>query len=271
MKPPILYYGAKGSVADRIVALMPEHEAYVEPFAGSLAVLLAKPPARMEVVNDLDGDLMTFWRVLRDRPDDLQRVTDLTPHSRAELLLSHERDGLDDLETARRVWVALTQGRSAMLARRTGWRYFSRVKTDGGSSATFATFMNGYRRRLPAAAERIADVTLECRDAFEVIAEYGRAPSTLLYVDPPYPSTTRNGTGYRHDMQADAEHERLAEALHACAATVMLSGYPSPLYDRLFADWTRHDLRARTANASAGAQQRVEVVWLNRESQAGLW
>lgn len=86
MKPPIAYYGAKVTIGGQIAALLPDHEHYVEPFGGSLAVLLAKRPSRMETVNDLDGELMTFWRVLRDRPADLQRACALTPHARAEHL-----------------------------------------------------------------------------------------------------------------------------------------------------------------------------------------
>ena len=84
VKPPFAYYGGKTTLAPAIAELLPPHEHYVEPFAGSLAVLLAKRPSRAETVNDLDGDLVTFWRVLRDRPEDFERVCALTPHSRAE-------------------------------------------------------------------------------------------------------------------------------------------------------------------------------------------
>lgn len=112
MKPPIQYFGAKGNLAEKIVALMPEHRGYIEPFAGSLAVLLAKPASKIEVVNDLDGHLMTFWRVLRDRGEDLARVADLTPHSRGELAAAQALDGDDELEVARQVWVMLKIGRA---------------------------------------------------------------------------------------------------------------------------------------------------------------
>jgi DNA adenine methylase len=99
VKPPVAYCGGKTTIADRIVALLPEHGHYVEPFAGSLAVLLAKPPSRMETVNDIDQDLI-FWRVLRDRPGDLERACGLTPHSRAEHQLAYQAAD-DELEHAR--------------------------------------------------------------------------------------------------------------------------------------------------------------------------
>jgi DNA adenine methylase len=110
-RPPFPYFGGKQRIAERIVSLFPEHGHYVEPYCGGLSVLMAKPPAMLETVNDIDGDIMTFWRVLRERPDEMERACALTPHSRAESLLSKDRDGLDDIERARRVWVALTQHR----------------------------------------------------------------------------------------------------------------------------------------------------------------
>ncbi|MEU7787689.1 DNA adenine methylase [Amycolatopsis sp. NPDC049159] len=126
MKPPLTYFGGKTRLAEQISAAFPAHEHYVEPYAGSLAVLLAKPRSRMETVNDLDGDLMTFWRVLRDQPDELTRVCALTPHARAEQLEAYALGEVpDDLERARRVWVLLTQGRAGVM-RNTGWRHFSR-------------------------------------------------------------------------------------------------------------------------------------------------
>jgi hypothetical protein len=125
LRPPFIYYGGKQRTAAVIAGLLPAHTHYVEPFAGSLAVLLAKTPAKLETVNDLDGDLMLFWRVLRDQPDDLARVCALTPHSRTERALATERgDDLSDLERARRVWVCLTQGRTGTL-RPAGWRFDS--------------------------------------------------------------------------------------------------------------------------------------------------
>jgi len=259
------YYGGKTLLAERIGELLPDHGHYVEPFAGSLAVLLAKQPSRMETVNDLDGDLMCFWKVLRDRPEDLARVCALTPHSRAEHDAAYGvLSGLDDLERARRVWVRLTQGRAGTL-RRTGWRHY----VDAGTSSTsMPRYLAGYLERMLPAAERLADVSLECRPALELIAAYGRHRSVLLYVDPPYLGGIRD-RNYRHEMTAQADHRELAAALHACRATVVLSGYASDLYDReLYPDWHRYELAATTGNASGGDRDRVEVLWSNRPLRA---
>lgn len=259
MKPPFAYFGSKAMMADRIVALLPDHKHYVEPFAGSLAVLLAKPPAVHETVNDLDGALMTFWRVLRDRPDELARACALTPHSRAEHRLAYEQPpDLDDLELARRVWVQLTQGRNGV-RRATGWRH--NIGSPVGQS--LPGYLDSYAERLVPIAERLHHVSLESRPALDLINRYGQASDVLLYCDPPYVASTRTwGNNYIVEMREDDEHRVLAAALRSCRAAVVLSGYASPLYDEIYDGWYRHDLSAFTAQSDSG--QRVEVLWSNR-------
>ena len=259
LKTPLRYFGGKTNLAERIVALMPDHDGYIEPFAGSLAVLLAKPAKKIEVVNDIDRRVMTFWRVLRDRPLDLARVAQLTPHSRAELELAMQFEAdVDELETARRVWVLLTQGRTGTL-RRTGWRFFADVN---GTSSSFATYMDAYRDRLLPAAERIRAVTLEQRDAVEVIEQYGQFERNLLYVDPPYMSSTRQAGRYAHEMASAEQHTRMLDSLVDVRAAVMLSGYATDLYDRRLAGWERVELAATSGNAKSS--DRIDVVWMNR-------
>ncbi len=259
--PPFAYYGGKTTLAAQIVDLLPEHDHYVEPFAGSLAVLLAKPPSRMETVNDLDADIMTFWRVLRDQPEDLARVCALTPHGRLEHAAAQAQDlpGLDDLERARTVWVLLTQTRSSTL-RRTGWRHF---QDPNGSSSGMPRYLSGYVGRMPAAAARLIGVSLEARPALDLVTDYGRHPEVLLYCDPPYLGSTR-ARNYRHEMTSPDEHRALSEALRAAKASVVLSGYASPLYEDLYAGWHRTELSAWTGNASQGTGSRTEVLWSNR-------
>ena len=262
IRPPFPYFGGKQALAEQIAALMPPHEHYVEPYAGSLSVLLAKRPSKMETVNDLDGDLMTFWRVLRDREADLMRVCALTPHSRAEYLDARDSEPVaDELETARRVWVMLTQGRGgATRNRQSGWRYY----IDPTTSATnFPGYLDGYRGRMPPAAHRLLGFTLESMPALDLIAKYGACPEVLLYVDPPYLGSCRTGNRYQHEMRTDAEHCELAAALCGAAAAVVLSGYPSDLYDReLYAGWDRVTIAAMTGNSVEKA--RTEVLWSNR-------
>lgn len=264
MKPPISYFGGKAALADRIAALLPDHLHYVEPYGGSLSVLLAKPPARMETANDLDHQLQVFWKTLRDRPEDLARVCALTPHSRAENRLADERDGLDELELARRVWVKLSQGRDRTLRARasTGWKHYV---YPAGSSIGMPAYLDAYVERMAAVAERLHMVSLECMPALDLVAKYGAEPDVLLFVDPPYLGSTRDArNNYRHEMRTEAEHRQLAEALHAARAAVVVSGYGSDLYDRqLYPGWDRVSLAAFTGNAN-GDRSRTEVLWSNR-------
>lgn len=253
VKPPFAYYGGKTTLAPVIASLLPEHEHYVEPFAGSLAVLLAKKPSRAETVNDLDGDLVTFWRVLRDQPEDLMRVCALTPHARAEYELSRDLDVTSDLERARRVWVRLTQSRSQSM-KPTGWKF---AKNPLARTFDLSYFVD----RVESCAARLSGVAIESRDALEVIRDFGSEPTVCLYVDPPYLGSTR-ATNYRVEMTADDAHVALADALNECKASVVLSGYDAPLYADLFDGWHRLDLQGATT--LSGDTDRVEVLWSNR-------
>lgn len=254
------YFGGKTRLAAKIAALLPPHEHYVEPFAGSLAVLLAKPPSRIETVNDIDGGLMCFWRVLRDRPTELARVCALTPHSRAEHAAAATSfdDALDELERARRVWVQISQSRTGTL-RKTGWRYYI---DPSGTHTSMPGYLEAYVERMAAAAERLHKVGLECRPALEVIAAYGTFEAVCLYVDPPYLGSTRH-RNYRFEMTSKSEHTELLEALLGARAAVVVSGYSNELYDAALGGWWRIEIPTMSGHARCD-QARTEVIWSNR-------
>lgn len=267
--PPLAYFGGKTLLAPKIVRLFPTHEHYVEPYCGSLAVLMAKTPSPMETVNDLDGDLMNFWRMLRERPEEMIRACALTPHSRVEHQGSYDRGECDDLERARRIWVTLTQGRGGT-PRRSGWRHY--VQPTGGHG--MPAYLDGYIDRMVVTAERLRNVSLECRPALSVITTYGKHPDVLLYVDPPYLGASRSSVEdpragvkrYTHEMLDETVHRELAEALDECLASVVLSGYPSALYDDLYGDWHRTEFSTGTGQSARGEwSTRTEVLWSNRE------
>ena len=241
----------------------PPHTCYVEPFGGALSVLLHKPPARIEVANDADRLVVTFFRVLRERPDALRRAIALTPYAREECRLActpeaHDPDsGLDEVERARRFYVQAWQSRHGAPSRgQMGWRYERQL---GRTRTVVDAWCQD--EHLPRIAARLKLVQLECGDGFEVLARFD-APTTLFYVDPPYVHALR-GTrwrtaGYVAELD-DAGHERLAEALHALRGMVVLSGYPCPLYDRLYPGWRRVERRA-VVQSSALA---TEALWLS--------
>jgi DNA adenine methylase len=262
VRTPVPYFGGKQRTARRIIDLFPAHGHYVEPFAGSLAVLLAKRPSDHETVNDLDEHLMTWWRVLRERPEALARVCALTPHARAEhrAAVATDLDTIEaDLEIARLVWVQLTQGRAG-LRRRTGWRHYQAP----ASGTSMPSYLTGYVSRIAAAAARLQHVSLECRPALDVIADYGRHDSVLLYVDPPYLPSTRTAGAYLHEMTT-ADHVDLLTALTRVRSAVVLSGYTSPLYEAALTGWHRTEIPTTTGQGGR-RQERIEVIWTNRET-----
>ena len=107
IKPAFGYFGAKQRLAKKIVDLLPPHSAWVEVFCGSAVITLNKKPAPIEVINDLDGDIVNVFAVLRDLPSELIRAISLTPYSRDEFHLCRaDRSGLEPLERARRFLVA---------------------------------------------------------------------------------------------------------------------------------------------------------------------
>jgi DNA adenine methylase len=264
MKPPFPYYGGKGRMAPWIASLMPAHRVYVEPYAGSAAVLFAKRSAAIEIVNDLDSNVVNFFRVLRGQEPDLIRALTYTPYSREEYAAADLKDpGADDVERARRFLVRCTQGHNAAgSGGRAGWS--NGIRRNQSQAGTVVNLVD----RLPQVAERLRSVVIEHRDVVECITAYD-ADDALMYVDPPYLATTRaSRNDYRLDVADEAEHRRLAEVLRNVAGMVLLSGYPSPLYDELYGDWWRASVEVHRPSTNqrgqTGAARGVEVVWSNR-------
>ena len=263
MNVAFAYHGGKARLADQISAVLPAHKVYVEPFAGSLAVLLAKPRSNIEMVNDLDGELVNFWQQLRDHPEEMQRLCWSTPYARAEYDAAWEPTE-EPLERARRFWVRVQQGVAHKIGSKSGWQCSA---SDGrGSTAKSSTVARKVDALLQV-AERIRDVMIDCRPATDVIRMMD-SPQALHYCDPPYvPSTfsTAGSNPYAHMMSED-DHRELATTLHATDGAAVVSGYPSALYDDLYGDWHRVELvgRADTANRRGGTNKRVEVLWSNR-------
>jgi DNA adenine methylase len=258
-RPVLKYHGGKWRLSDWVIAHLPHHHAYVEPFGGAGSVLLRKGRSPIEVWNDVDSDVVRLFRVLRDPASaaELQRVVELTPWSRAEFHECWERpDGLSDVELCRRLVVRSFQAVGAKRARsRNGWR----ARVDHISPT------DSWRRwpgEIPQFVDRLRDVMIESRDASSVIELYD-SPATVFFIDPPYLHATRawgHRAIYQHELSV-AGHMALLEQLQAVAGMVLLSGYRSPLYDTpLLADgWQRVDVRAR----AQGNLPRVESMWLN--------
>jgi DNA adenine methylase len=261
-RPALRYHGAKWLLAPWIIQHLPAHELYCEPFGGSAAVLLRKERSLLECWNDLDGEVVNFFKVLRERPEKLIRAIELTPFAKVEWTLSSERDQ-DPVESARRFYIRSYMSIAGPTAQwNTGWRrqkVFSRG-TGGESKMTPAALSFKNVEHLWTVASRLRGVQIECDDALAVVERYD-TPETVFYLDPPYVAETRGrwkDKAYAEEMDEE-DHEKLAETLLAIEGMAVLSGYRSDLYDRLFAGWKRIERPSRTN----GSGSRTECLWLS--------
>jgi DNA adenine methylase len=271
---PLKWHGGKSYLAGRIIALMPRHLHYVEPFGGGLAVLLARdpedprlwlPPHRgvSEVVNDLDGRLINFWRVLQseDTFHRFRRVVEAVPLARPEWerAAAHVY-GSDPVADAVAFFVACRQSRAGNMK---GFTPVTRGRTRRRRNGNVSEWVGAVEGLAEVHARLWGRVLIECMPAVDLIRRED-TPGTLVYCDPPYLHETRTALdAYAHEM-SEADHHELLDALLACKGKVMLSGYPSTLYDQALAGWTRHTFDL--PNHAAGGKQKdreTEVLWCN--------
>jgi len=261
------YYGGKFSHLDFILPLLPTRYAhFCEPFGGSAAVLINRPPAPAETYNDLDSEVVNFFRCIRDEGDELVRLISLTPFSREELVKACTPEpGLTPLERARRFFVRARQTRTGLAQTSSEGRWAHCVLTSRAGMAGAVSRWLGSIDGLPEIVQRLQRVQIENAPAIEVIRRYD-SPDTLFYCDPPYPHEARGDVkSYGFEM-TDREHAELAEVLRAVRGAVAVSGYRCPLMDRLYEGWRRVDAATRLCNSSKG--ERTESVWLNYDPHA---
>lgn len=256
------WYGGKFSHLEWLLPLLPKAHHYCEPFAGSGAVLLNRDPSPVETYNDIDGDVVTFFRVLRDKPRDLMRAINLTPFSREEFYRAINRPvrGLSEVERARLFYIRARQARTGLAQTATLGRWANCKNTSrAGMSGVISRWVNG-GLGLEDIAERLIRVQIENRPAIDVIRLYDSA-KTLFYCDPPYLHETRgDAKAYGFEM-AEEEHRNLAIALRKCIGKVAISGYRCGLMDDMFKGWRRFDAKEKTCHSIK--KMRQECVWMN--------
>lgn len=254
------YPGSKQLIKKWIVSFIPEHSTYLEPFFGSGTVFFEKDPAKIEVVNDIDGDIYNFFKVLRDDPDPLIESITLTPFSVKEYKNSRmivEDDS--DIEKARKFAIRCWFGIGNSAVYQSGFRR-SKSKTSSNKCKTWD--------RLPEtmqfAASRLKNAIIENSDAINIIQKYNNS-DVFIYCDPPYVLSTRKEHLYKHDM-TDEQHIELLQTLKAHKGKVLISCYSEEIYSKELAGWHKE-----TIMTAAERGKRTECLYMNYLPQPTLF
>ena len=230
LNSPFKWVGGKSRLRKPIIDLLPEHTCYVEPFAGAAWVLFGKPPSDVEVINDLDQELVTFFRVVKEKPEELITSFEWELVARAEFerLANLDPSQLTDVQRAHRFYYLIMAGWGGEL----NYPRFQTSITDGGHGNRLIGALKTLRERLQPIHERLQTVIIENLSWQNCINRYDR-PSTVMYLDPPYPG---NGCNYAHNMRDWESHHELAAKLKDTECKWILSSYDIPEMRDLFSD-----------------------------------
>lgn len=263
------WYGGKFSHLDWLLPLLPKTTHYCEPFGGSAAILLNREPAPVETYNDIDSEVVNFFRVLREQKDNLIEAIGLTPFSREEfeLAIAQPTQDTSDVERARRFFVRARQVRSGLAQTASSGRWANCLLTSRAGMGGAVSRWLGSVEGLSEIVQRLLRVQIENAPAIDVIKRYD-SEETLFYCDPPYPHSSRGDSkAYAFEM-TDAQHQELAHVLRHVKGKVALSGYRCDLLDELYGDW--HSIEAAAKNCHSIKQLRTEVLWVNYEIEGEI-
>lgn len=265
-RPIMRYPGGKYTIAKWVISHFPAHETYVELFGGAASVLMRKPRSVGEVYNDLNCDVVNVFRVLRDpiQAAELTRLLALTPYANEEYRFAYEPCD-DPIERARRMIFRSFAGHGSDSVTRPNAGFRGHRNKESGVTA--AKEWSGFPKEISVFTERLQGVCIEQREAVKLISIFDR-PDTLFYADPPYLISTRSSSSVRYSCEMnDEDHVDLANALHLVKGMVIVSGYPSDLYARLYSGWrcVPHAFRAQNAKPS------TECLWLSPNIQTTLF
>lgn len=228
---PIRWVGGKSRFRKHIIPLIPEHSCYVELFAGAAWVLFGKPPSSVEVLNDIDQELINFFRVLKQKPTELIHSFEWELVSRAEFerLAQADTAQMNDIERAHRFYYLIMAGWGGEL----DYPRFQTSISDGGHGNRLIGALKHLQERLLPVYERLKTVIIENLDWRACLERYDN-PKTFMYIDPPYPE---NGCNYKHNMQDWQDHRELATRLSQLKSRWILSSYDIPEIHNLYAGY----------------------------------
>jgi DNA adenine methylase len=262
------WYGGKYSHLNWLLPLLPYTKHFCEPFGGSAAVLINRKPSPLETYNDIDGEVVNFFKVLRDNKDELIELIGLTPFSKEELRIAvnDENKKISDIERARRFFVRARQVRTGLAQTASEGRWAHCKLTSRAGMAGAVSRWLGSVEGLSEIAQRLLRVQIENDNAIDVIERYD-SKETLFYCDPPYVHESRTDTNAYAFEMTDEEHRELSMVLHNVKGRVALSGYQCDLMDELYGDWDYIEAPTKKAHStntgSSNKQNRTESLWIN--------
>lgn len=259
MLKALKYPGGKVKISSWVISFFPRHKIYVEPFGGAAGVLLNKTPSPLEVYNDLNSDLVNFFRVLRDKEKaaELIRRLRLTPYAREEYYNCYPMPEDDDIERARALVCRAGMGIGIKMMVSDSPSGFASDRPDK-IKRNAKVFVNRVEK-IGEVAERFRSVVIEHRDALELIPRYD-SPDTLWYLDPPY------NCRYSFRYSATVDQEAMLGAFKNVSGYVVLSGYMSELYADELAGW---HIETRTSQ-NFGHKDKEECLWLSPRTWEAL-
>lgn len=260
---PFSYLGGKYKHLNWLLPLLPSKKTYVEPYGGSGVVLLNRQQSDVETFNDKYSEVVNFFKVLRDKPNELLQEISLTPYSEEEFEKATDRSvELSDLERARRFFLVVNASYDKNL-NTPNWSY-SVNYSSRGVSKKISSYQAKLRRLVPI-ANRLMDVQITNRDAIDVIQTFDTGQG-LIYCDPPYPPEVRECENAYGEEMGREQHREMGEVLRDCDADIAVSSYATELYDEMFVGhgWNCVDSEEKKLSASVGeGTTRVESLYVN--------
>lgn len=265
VNPPFGYFGSKNKIALKLCKKLPPHNCWVEAFCGSAALTLAKSPAPIEVINDIDNEIVNLFNQLRNHYDELCEQIKFTPYAEQELINARIENNDDtELERARKFLVQSMMAINGVFGKEKGGFSSSNSYSRNNREARVNRW-NKLPERLLKVVERLKDVRIDNKDATVLLKKFVNRPATLVYLDPPY--LGERTPGYNFDANDETFHLKLLQLASEAKCMIFISGYENELYNSILTydqGWQKKTIEAITKNSTGNVYARTEVVWMNK-------
>lgn len=263
MKTPITYYGGKQTLVKHLLSLIPAHELYCEPFFGGGALFFAKPPSEVEVINDVNGEVVIFFKVVQTKFKELEKEIKSTLHSRQlwkkARVIYENPEMFSDVKRAWAFWTLANQGFAGLL---NSWSFGKDDSKEDSVARKRENFSKIY-------ADRLKKVQIECNDAVRVIQlrDFNKA---FFYCDPPYINTHQG----HYKGYTEADYQRLLDALVKIKGKFLLSSYPNAILKKYIKKykWNLRSVTKKVAVTKHTDKVKTEVMVFNYDQKdAGVY